>query len=100
MDDDCFDYIIETGYENCTLQKRWCPRDLDPIPENSMYAYIDPKCKTFFNLFNMEDWAAGILLLFISLFTMILALLFMVKLLSTLLKGKYLINIVFNFHCH
>ena len=87
INDDCFDYVIETGFDNCTLQKRYCPKEQAELPANSTFDYIDPECKTFFNLFNLEDWAVGLILLIMSLLTMILALIFMVKLLNVLLQG-------------
>ena len=77
-----------TGFDNCTLLKEYCPKD-DPGPYmGEEVDYLEPKCKYFFNLFEIEDWAAGLILLIFSLTAMILTLLLMVKVLNSLLKGK------------
>lgn len=86
INDDCFDYVIDTSFDNCTLQKQYCPKD-DDATVVALNTTLE-ECNTLFNVFDLEDWAAGLLLLIISLLTMILSLLFMVKILNTLLKGK------------
>ena len=49
---------------------------------------IEPECHYLLALGDLEDWQAGLILLFMSLFIMIVSLLIMVKLLNSLLKGE------------
>jgi hypothetical protein len=66
--------------QNCSLLLQNCAEDpaTDPVED----------CNYFFALFNLDDAATGIILVFLSLFVLCVALLFMVKLLTSLLKGE------------
>ena len=65
--------------DNCTLLEKTC---VDV--EGQTY-----KCHYFFNLFEISDLVCGIILLVISLLTLCISLLIMVKTLNALLKGNH-----------
>ncbi len=59
--------------------KVYCPTEEDP----------NEKCKFLLNIGHLEDWQAGLILLLMSLVVLCTALVLMVKVLNSLLKGKY-----------
>jgi sodium-dependent phosphate cotransporter len=84
---------------NCTLLKKDCP--VDPVEEEFFGLGLLPflateapetkPCEFLFNLgpfYEWADWEVGLLLLVISLFILCGALVLMVKVLNSLLKGK------------
>jgi sodium-dependent phosphate cotransporter len=64
--------------DDCQLQKIYCP-DLES----------DTRCDYLFNYFGWEDWIVGAILVVASLLLLCLALIFMVKILNSLLQGDF-----------
>ncbi len=67
---------------DCELQKRHCPEFDSP-----------DKCKYLFNLVTWEDWIVGTILAVMALVMLCTCLIFMVKLLQSLLQGAIAITV-------
>ena len=61
---------------------------VSPLPLDDDDWDAEKKCDFFFNLFDLSDWTVGLILLFAALFVLCGSLIFIVKILNSLLKGK------------
>ena len=86
IDSGCLEEVALNSSVNCNLQKDYCPIK-DDYENNPNVTTLYEPCRYVLHLWDLEDWEAGLILLICSLTAMILALLYMVKLLNGLLEG-------------